>query len=122
MPTASLTLSAARSIPEDNTYRVTFSITNFAEFSDGAVFLIRQSDNKFDRVASLYDLGTYPITSTSGVEFYRQATAIADYSNMPSALKAIEEIQDCIDLLVKDYAKFRGEFDTTSVFVASEAF
>lgn len=112
MPTISATLDIQSSIPSPEIFRLDVEIQAFVGFPDGSLLVLRASDDQFDRVATLYDLATWPTSSTPGQEFYRQTLTQIDYTSLHESGQAKQDIVDRVAALVDQYAEYALYFTT----------
>lgn len=120
MPTASLTFDIIIGAPTAGDYPVTFTVTGQTELGETEVLVIRRSDDQFDRVATLFDLGDFPVGSNPSFEFYRANTTTVNYTDVDKANSGIAGFKESMDFLVQAYAAFREKLVTESVTVSED--
>lgn len=111
MATVSATVEVVTSLPNTTTFRAVFTITAQTDFPDDKLLVLRDLDDKFDRVATIYDLSAWPAVKTPGSEFYRANTVTVDYDAASAGWQGIEDTKSRIEALVEQYASFKGSFD-----------
>lgn len=77
------------------------------------LFVYDVSEDRFDHVATVYDLNTYPTSRdgavNAGVVFYRRATMEACYSTQAIAQAAADHVKDRLQRVNAEWGQDQGE-------------
>ena len=115
---ASLSLRLVCSNQEKGAVRIVATTSNAVDIP-GEIFLLRvgsfgESDT-YDRVATPYDIQSFPTIKDESLSFYRVNTITLDLGDVETAAKARVDIQSSVQRLLNEYStaqeSFVGVFD-----------
>jgi|SaaInlStandDraft_2_1057019.scaffolds.fasta_scaffold97427_2 hypothetical protein len=89
----------------------------------GEIFVLKVglagAGDTYDRIATPYDIQTFPSIKDESLGFYRVSTATLEFTDIDTASKARESIQTSVKRLLDEYStaqtSFVGVFDLNLV-------
>lgn len=109
----SITHTQTRSVPSPGVYRTADSVTDTVGI-ETQVFVFNVSDDSYSRVASVYDMLTYPNTKAAAVAadqpYYRDASVSKDITAIDVAKEFASNLKGSLKVLAVEYDAAVNQF------------
>lgn len=121
--TVTIKTTVDRSIPSDNTFKVTFTVIDVVGI-DFEVFVFDTEHGTFSRVASVYDMEVYPTSQSEAVSselaYYRSKTVEKSFDTVNAAVNFETVTKNRLNTLADGWDTAANNFDSdTTIFTAS---
>src|SRR3990172_13199616 len=118
-----ITATISKSIPAESTYRVALSIIN-AVGIEMDVVVLKESDDSFSRVATVYDMETWPANkadaTAGGLQYYRGRTIQRDFTTIRDATSFVTVSSNRLGILAAGWNSIVEAFATNDLLTVTE--
>ena len=118
-----ITATISKSIPAESTYRVALSIIN-AVGIEMDVVVLKESDDSFSRVATVYDMETWPANkadaTAGGLQYYRGRTIQRDFTTIRDATSFVTVSSNRLRILAAAWNSIVEAFATNDLLTVTE--